>query len=153
MATRFELDGKALQTLLVSPSGPVAADLNRRGKRVESRAKVLAPVDKGRGRASITTELGTVRGSLCVRIGTNVAYMRYQHNGTGIYGPRGTPIVPRNGKWLVWNTRSTRAPRKTAAGRTVRHRSLAPTGKAFAKSVRGVRPRPFLTRALPAAAD
>lgn len=57
-------------------------------------------------------------------------YPFWQHQGTGVHGPRGAPIVPLTKKWLRF---------KTKDGQVV-----------FAKSVRGVTPNRFLTDALPA---
>lgn len=132
----------AIDALLRSPRGPVAGDLLRRGRAVESRAKVLCPVDRGRLRSSITHELVSTGRDLVVRIGTNVEYARDVHDGTGVYGPKGTPIRPRSGKVLAFPNRGggkTRTGRK-AAGPTV-----------FVTEVRGSPGRPFLARALPAA--
>ena len=96
-----------LDRLLKSPNGAVAKDLLRRGLRVESQAKrnlggVDGPkrVDTGRLRASITTQLVTIRGWPAVRVGTNVSYAVYVHEGTGIYGPRGVPIRPVRARML-----------------------------------------------------
>jgi phage gpG-like protein len=38
-----------------------------------------------------------------VEVGTSVKnYPRWMQEGTGIYGPTGKPIFPKNGKWLAW---------------------------------------------------
>jgi murein DD-endopeptidase MepM/ murein hydrolase activator NlpD len=68
-----------------------------------------------------------------VLVGTNVSYAGYQHEGTGIYGPRGTPIVPVKSKYL-------------------RFKPKGSTQFVYAKEVRGSMPTFFLKRALPAAA-
>ncbi len=57
------------------------------------------------------------------RVGTNIAYAGYVQEGTGIYGPRGTPITPQSGQYLVF----------TANGRQY-----------FMRSVRGAPARPYL---------
>lgn len=72
----------AVQTLLRGVNGPVARDLARRAVRVESRAKVLAPVDTGRLRSSITWRLGADGGGLFAEVGTNVEYAPFQEFGT-----------------------------------------------------------------------
>lgn len=72
----------ALHALLNGPSGPVARDVLRRGKKVESVAKTLVRVDTGRLRGSITTVLATEGGGPVAIVGTNVHYARYQHDGT-----------------------------------------------------------------------
>lgn len=156
MASVVRYDSAALNDLLRSPRGPVAGDLLRRGRAVESRAKVLAPVDRGRLRSSITHELVTVRGDLVVRVGSNVAYARFVHEGTGIYGPKGQPIRPVRARVLSWPSRPTTSRRRTRTGRIVTTRAQAgkrgrPEDRAFAMQVRGSPPRRYLANALPAA--
>lgn len=112
---------------LTGPNGMVARDLLRRGQRVQNEARRLAPVDKGQLRASITTEVRGAGDRLEVRVGTNVRYAVWVHEGTGIYAGRGY-IYPRRGAFLSWPTRG--------------------GGRVFARRVRGVRPRPFLRDAL-----
>ena len=52
---------------------------------VERDAKILCPVDDGTLRASITHEVDGKEG----RVGTNVEYAPYVHQGTGIYAVNG----------------------------------------------------------------
>lgn len=139
----LKLDDGALQALLRSPSGFVAADLARRCRRVVNRAKVLCPVDRGRLRASITFEIAQGVGTIVGRVGTNVTYARAVHDGTGIYGPKGRPIRPVSESILRFPVRG-----MTSAAT----RSSTPTGFVFAREVKGTPPRPFLKNALPAAA-
>lgn len=76
------LNRARLRAIIVSPTGPVARDLLRRGVRVQSQAKRnlgggrSGPrrIDTGRLRASITVELAAYRGLPAVRVGTNVKY-------------------------------------------------------------------------------
>lgn len=56
-------------------------------------------------------------------VGTNLKYARWLQDGTGIFGPTGTPITPKNGQFLVF----------TIGG-----------AKIFARSVKGMEKRPFL---------
>lgn len=56
-------------------------------------------------------------------VGTNVKYARWLQDGTGIFGPTGEPITPKNGKFLVFNLGG---------------------AKIFARSVKGTPPRRFL---------
>lgn len=117
---------------MLGPQGIVGRDNFARTKRVENRAKRLCPVDTGRLRASIQSTMPQQVGNLVVSyVYTDVRYGAYVHAGTGIYGPHRTPIVPVTSPVLVFQPRG---------GPVV-----------FARSVRGVRPRPFLTDALPAA--
>lgn len=116
------------------------------GNRVLNSARRRAPVDQGTLRASIALEVTEVGGNLVVaRIGSNLDYAIYVHEGTGIYGPRGVPIRPRSGRFMVWPVRNnqyrvTGGNRRYKAGKTQTH--------AFARQVRGVRARPFLVEAL-----
>lgn len=129
----LQINRAAVRALLVDPSGGVARDLLRRGNNVATLAKKYAPVNTGRLRASIEAKLVKYSGSIAVVIGTNVEYAMLQHEGTGIYGPNGTPIVPLNAQAL-------------------RFRPKGSTEFVYAKSVRGSMPTFFLKRALPAAA-
>jgi len=129
----LQINQAAVRALLIDPSGGVARDLKRRGENVASLAKKYAPVNTGRLRASINARLVSYGGGIAVLVGTNVNYAMYQHEGTGIYGPHGTPIVPRNAKFL----------------------RFVPKGGStyvFARSVKGSPPTFFLRRALVAAA-
>ena len=123
---------EALARLLHSPDGGVARELLRRGTRVQTRAKQLAPVDTGRLRSSIVVILGNERGELVCRIGTNVKYAPFQHEGTGLYGPYQRPIRPKSGKVLVFTPKGSSKP-------------------IFRPRVSGVKPHPFLKNALKAA--
>lgn len=159
MTTYYTVDRRALDTLLRSPAGPVAADLNRRGERVVTAAKrnlkAAGRIDTGRLQNSIAKQLLVSRGGLVVRVGTNLKYGRYVHDGTGIYGPKGQPIRPKSGKVLAWPTRgvtSVRASKVPGRGAVIT-KSQTATGMAFARSVRGIPPTPFLRDALPAALD
>ena len=67
-----------------------------------------------------------------VRIGTNVEYAIFVHEGTGIYGPKGVPIRPSRAKALVFTP----------------YGAVKPV---FAKQVKGMPANPFLVNALWAA--
>lgn len=132
------LDQRQLALMLTSPSGTVAKDLIRRGVKVVAKAKrnlTRNPhrVNTGTLRSSIKWELLSLGGKPVVRVGSNVFYATYVHDGTGIYGPRGTPITPRSKKVLTW---------KNKRGQRV-----------FAVRVKGMRPNPFLKDAVDAARD
>jgi hypothetical protein len=132
------LNFNEIHLLLTSPTGGIAKDLIRRGKKVESTAKrnlENAPrrVDTGLLRSSINTQLLTVGGSLVVRVGTNVYYAIWVHNGTGIHGPVGAFIRPKHASVLRWR----------------KHHGNA----VFAKRSQGMKPNPFLKKAIIAAKD
>jgi hypothetical protein len=132
----------ALNALLRSPSGGVARDMLRRGLKVESAAKRNlagangAPkrIDTGQTRASINTRLVVWRGLPAARVGTPLRRAVWIHGGTGIYGPRRTPIRPKSARFLRF--------RPKGARRVI-----------YVRSVRGMRPNPFLSDALSAARD
>lgn len=132
MAVTHQFDPGALRALLRSPSGGLARDMLRRGKRVENGAKRRVGVDHGRLRSSITTRLVQRAALPAARVGSNVSYARHHHDGTGIYGPRGAPIRPKRGKVLVFQPKGSRE-------------------VVFARSVRGSKPNPYLKDALPLA--
>lgn len=134
------LDRAAIARILTSPRGPVARDLLVRGIRVQSQAKQnLAGmsgsgprrIHTGRLRSSIAVRLLS-RGVPVVRVGSNVHYALYVHEGTGIHGPKHRPIRPRTRRYLRFKPRGS-------------------TDFVFARQVKGMRPNQYLLRALPAA--
>lgn len=115
----------------------MAKDLIKRAIRVESAAKkniskTPKRVDTGRLRASITWEMRTINGVPTVRVGTNVKYARFVHDGTGLYGPKHAYIYPKAKKFMRWKKKGTK-------------------GYIYAKRIKGMKPNPFLTNALKAA--
>jgi hypothetical protein len=138
--TRVVVDRTAVLSVLRGPTGPVVADLLRRGNRVRNQAVRNVPVDTGQLRSSITVELVQEGSVPMVRVGTNLPHGRYVEEGTGIYGPKGRPIRPTSASVLRWQVRN-----NTGRGRRN-------TGRyAYARSVKGMRPRPWLRPALDAA--
>lgn len=115
---------------LVSRDPMLRRDALRRTQRVENAAKRECPVDEGRLRNSITSEVILTDAGWEGRVGSNLKYARAVHEGTGIYAGRGY-IYPRRARVLSWQQ----------DGRRV-----------FARRVRGQRGNPFLVRALRAAA-
>ena len=134
MGAFVEIDHTALDELLRGRSGPVVADLARRTRNVEGEAKRLAPVDTGRLRSDIWSEVGVVDGAPTGRVGSSVNYALHVHEGTGLWGPTGQRITPRSAKVLRWT-------RGRGAGQAVH----------FARSVAGSPPKRYLRNALAAA--
>jgi hypothetical protein len=129
----------AIRVLLTSPQRGVVQDLLARGFRVETQAKRNLNgeggprrIDTGRLRASVNTQLASKGGVPIVYIGTNVWYAILVHEGTGIYGRRGRPIVPRQAARL-------------------RFRPRGSSRYVYARQVRGMKPNHFLRNALAAA--
>lgn len=81
-SSEVRLDREALDRLLNDPNGEVAKDLQRRALRVERAAKLLAPVDTGRLRASVTNALTVDAQGLLALVGTNVTYAPFVELGT-----------------------------------------------------------------------
>lgn len=129
--------------LLQSPSGPVAAEVIKRSNRVLNKAKRLCPVDEGRLRSSLAFELRQDKASLVGRVGTNLEYGLFVHEGTGIYAGKGY-ITPKRGKFLRWPVKN-----NSGTGRR-RYKAGATAQYAYAKRVKGIPGRPYLRDALDA---
>lgn len=76
------IDGKALEALFRSTSGPTAKLLKQVGVKCVNGAKRGCPVDTGRLRASITEELRHDGEGLVEVVGTDVEYAAYVELGT-----------------------------------------------------------------------
>jgi hypothetical protein len=142
MSRGFKVNQDQLYALLAGQQGPVWNQMLRIGNEIQNVAKAKVPVDNGRLRNSIKYEMRTEKKMPVVYVGTKVKYAIFVHNGTGVHGPKGTPITPKTKQFLSWrvrNTSGTKARYAKKKGKTV---------YAFAKKVQGVRPRPFLTDAM-----
>lgn len=103
--------------------------LSTAGQLVVSQAKRESPVDKGQLRQSIQAqEPSKVMGNWQAKVGSGLEYAKYQEHGTGIYGPKGRPITPRNAKMLAFRAKD---------GRMI-----------FARSVRGSKKREFMKKGI-----
>lgn len=144
MPTSIKLDNDALYKMLQSPVGPVYADIVRRSNRVLNQARRNCPVDEGRLRASLGREIIRHGSTVVGRVGTNLPYAVFIHEGTGIYAGKG-PIRPVRARVLRW-------PVKNNSGRgRRRYRAGATAAYAYARQVKGQPGRPFLRNALEAA--
>ncbi|RMD67350.1 MAG: HK97 gp10 family phage protein [Cyanobacteria bacterium J149] len=85
-----------------------------------------APIRKGILRKSILTEVSN--NGETGKVYSKLEYARYQEEGTGIYGKRKTPIVPKRAKYLRFKTKS---------GKIV-----------YARKVRGTKPKYFMKKGL-----
>lgn len=129
---RTTVDRRVLNRILRGPDGPVVRKTVADAVLVVAEARRRAPADTGRLRASINYNLRRTAAGLKVDIGTRVAYGRWVHAGTGIYGPRRRRITPVRARALVFRPKG---------GPLV-----------FARSVAGMRPRRYLVEALKAVA-
>jgi hypothetical protein len=119
-----------------SQSG-LGRNMAKRAVRVTAAAKANLSrpprrVDTGALRADVNWEFIFANGLPGFRVGTSKKYGVWVHDGTGIYGPRRTPITPKRARVLVF-------------------RPKGGVRKVFVKSVKGMRPNRFLADAIPAA--
>lgn len=147
MSSVYHVFNEAQFKKIVSgPNSALAKDLLKRGVRVQSRARRnLAGnagnprrINTGHLRASIGVNLLATPIGLAVRVGTGVSYALYVHDGTGLYGPKHALIRPKNARVLVFRSKIYGAKKGKFAGKVV------------VRSVKGMKPNPFLRDALPA---
>lgn len=124
-----------------------AEDIKIRANRVLNVARSRAPVDKGGLRNSLHIEFATGPGGVTIaRIGSNLPYAIYVHEGTGIYGPRHAMIYPKSGRFMVWPARN------LSGSGTVQFKGGKTSAFVFATKTKGMPGRPFLVEALELAA-
>lgn len=125
---RITMHQAAIADFLHSPNQPIHQAVASRVRKTDAISAATAPVDEGRlknARNSGVRDEGT---RLVGFVEFTVNYAIYVTKGTGIYGPRGRKITPKTAKALVFR---------------------APNGDlVYAKSVKGIRPNPFLVNAL-----
>lgn len=126
---RWRPNEAGLRQLLESPDGDVANAVRVILDNTARIARSIVPVDSGRLRHSISTRMEYSRRAVRGYVYVKPEYGIYVHEGTGIYGPRGAPIEPKRGKYLVFTPKGSSQP-------------------VFARQVRGQRPQRFLLRAL-----
>lgn len=85
---RVVLNQKELTELLASPEGATGQYLVRKSQQVVNQARSRCPVDTGNLRGSITYEIARDGDGLSARVGTNVPYAIYVHEGTRYMAPR-----------------------------------------------------------------
>jgi hypothetical protein len=107
MGIRISINEAQLRDLLTGPGGPVVRTVTRHTRRILNEAQAAAPVDTGAGRAGMRSEI-VIRGGRVIGYIYMPRHMWYQHQGTGIHGPTGQPIRPKNAKVLVWKPRGSK---------------------------------------------
>lgn len=117
---------------LFSPAGEVGRYFSALGNRIAADARSNAPVDSGELRGSIRVEQMLTNTEIKTWVYSDLDYSIYVHEGTGIYGPSGSPIRPRRSRFLVFPGRG--------GGRN--------GNLIFARQVRGQRPQRYLLDAL-----
>jgi hypothetical protein len=121
-----------LDRLLKLPGGPVYDTVvSGTLEKTAVIATVTAPVETGFLRNNRSIDIHASAGSLRGTLAYNAPYALYVLKGTGIYGPRGAPITPKRGKYLVFRGRD--------------------GGLVYARSVKGQHAQPFLQDAFRAA--
>lgn len=102
VSVRIDINGSALNRLLRSPTGPVAREMLRRGRKVQSAARRRINSRTGALSRSIEVDIVIVDRTAGARIGTNLSYARFVHDGTGVHGPNRRPIKPTRRKALAF---------------------------------------------------
>jgi hypothetical protein len=136
---RHDIHHARLQAQLRSPSGGVARDMLRRGVRVQSQARrnlagASGPrrINHGLLRSTLYARPVMFASGPGARVGSELRYAWWVHAGTGLYGPRHTKITPKTKKVLAFTPKGAK-------------------GRIYVRSVKGMKPNPFLKAALPAA--
>lgn len=127
--TGVTLKLREFKRFTTAPGKPFYRHTKRLTLRVQAGAKRRAPVRRGRLRSSIRSSVTSFPTGPVGRVETHVTYAWYIMKGTGIYGPRHAPIYPKRAKFLKFK----------------------PKGKnkfVYARSVKGIKPNPFLENAL-----
>jgi len=132
---RHEYNPRAMHAILAAPGGGLEKNMFLRATKIQAQARKnlqRAPtrVKTGHLRASILIVPYKAKGYTAFRVGSDLNYARYVHDGTGIYGPKHHLITPKSAHVLAWHGNE---------GEFV-----------FAKHVKGMRPNPFLRDALAA---
>lgn len=140
----FRVNQAVVDELLRGRSGPVVQHIQDICDATAAEAKRNVKRDSGALAASIEPTVN-VYGKLVVgRVGTPLDYGRYLHEGTGIYGPKKTPIRPVSAKVLRFKPGRMIGPLPAGkAGTSPENRG----GWVFAASVKGVPPHPYLVEA------
>jgi hypothetical protein len=142
----IRLNNAAIAAVLRSPSGEVAKHIQRLGNRVLNRAVSTCPSDTGKLRNSIKLEMRMGPDGPYAQIGSNEEYALWVHEGTGIYAGKG-PITPKRYSLLRWPNVNNRY-KQTGGNR--RYSSGATAEYVYARSVKGMKGRPWLKDALKA---
>jgi hypothetical protein len=99
-----------IKTALLREGGTVRQEVQRRARRVKDAARANArrmmEEPTGRLAGSIRYTTAVRRGDLVTaQVGSDLHYARWVHDGTGVYGPHRSPIVPRTSRFMKFNSR------------------------------------------------
>lgn len=140
---RFRTDGvnRGLRRQLLAQDGEIRADLRRRAGRVreEARRNLRDRSDVSTGDLASTIRVATADGPFgpVAQIGSDHPAALWVEEGTGVYGPHRSPIVPTRGRFMRFKPR-----RATRGGAFV-----------FARQVKGQPGKHYLRDAIDAAVD
>lgn len=127
--TDISLKPAEFKKFTTAPGKPFHRHTKRLTLRVQAGAKRRAPVRKGRLRSSISATVYSYPTGPVGRVSTHVNYAWFIMKGTGVYGPKHAPIYPKRAKFLKFK----------------------PKGRSkyvYVRSVKGIKPNPFLRNAL-----
>ena len=124
-AAEIKLDDKKFRGLIKTTARKAEMAVKKVAKLVERTAAKKAPEKTTNLVDSITSEFSGSGFHTEAKVKATARYAIFVHEGTGIYGPVGEPIRPKVKKALFW-----------------------PGAEHPVKSVRGMKPRPFLKEAL-----
>lgn len=142
---RVRINQGNVRRLLTSPDGPVMRKVTDLCMDVTNTAKTRAPVDEGQLRASLDYAVEVQGSQVRGRVGSGLPQAAYINWGTGIYGPKGAPITPKHGKFLVFEPSRSMGPLRRGGKHAAKGRRGA---LVFAKQVRGTPKNPFLLESL-----
>jgi hypothetical protein len=140
----FRVNQAAVDALLRGRSGPVVRHITEITEAIRSEAARNVKKDTGALAASLSATVNVHSRLVVGRVGSPLNYAEWIHQGSGIYGPRHTPIVPVSAKALRFKPGRMIGPLPSGqSGSSPEDRG----GWIFAKSVKGVPPHPFLVEA------
>lgn len=130
----------AVQSLVTGSNGPIMKRVDQVLSRTLNQCNSTAPSDTGRLRSSHRKRI-TVSGlRLTGSVYSTAPYAGYVNRGTGIYGPSGQPIRPKNGQFLVFHPGRMIGPLPKGK----KHPAPDQRGLVFAREVKGRPANPYM---------
>ncbi|MEU6932882.1 HK97 gp10 family phage protein [Streptomyces sp. NPDC046374] len=123
----FTWNETGLNLVLYGTEGPVVRFVERLTEQSKQACEALCPKRSGRTSRSFQSEVEIVDGMVVGRVWSDDPVVKWLEEGTGIYGPRRQRIYPRRARVLHWYDGGE---------------------EFFAASIKGMRPQPFMKRAL-----
>lgn len=124
LVANLKIDDKKFRAIDKKLAKKAERAVKQTAKMIEARAVKNAPERTSNLINSIVTEFEGGGFNSGAKVKATARYAIFVHEGTGIFGPVGLPIFPRNKQALFW-----------------------PGARHPVKMVRGMKPRPFLRRA------